>query len=497
MITTNLTKFTIKYTIVTITLLLTTNHDNSYASVKSAFNLYQNSKDKDRDKKIAHELIDGNYYFSAIPFINTYLESSNEVDAELENDIETLVIKTGTMAVLNLDEKKLESFNIPSISLILGTRLFNKGQNNRAYEILSRIPEQHTFSGEAALIKGTIRNLERRNIEAIELYNQCVKKTIDMESSSKGDKLKRYYSYIKETCIIRTARLNIEEKNYDEALKTYEQIDKRSYKWPYILLDQAWANYYLNDYNRTLGLTVTYKSPLLESYFFPEAEVLTALSYYNLCLWDDALKVVDHFYDSYQPKAQALKDILGQNKNSHTYFLDLYYSDAETREALNPFIRNLITQTRKQVKFNLDLASLKGAKTELSTLRKLKNKNKFTESLENNLDATINFISAKINYYIKKEIFNFINEIHKHSFSMFNLKLELLSKKREDIYNPKLAEQGRSRGAVKNVQRKSSQYFFDFNGSFWADELGDYSFGLNSACPQSTENKVADIKGTL
>lgn len=464
--------------------------NQAHPSAKSAYAFYQKDKTKNRDKKIAHELIDGSYYFSAIPYINNYLDSNSEIDAELEADIETLVLKTGTMAILNLDEKKLEKFRIPSISLILGTRLFNKDQNKKAYEILSQIPETHQFSAEGSLIRGTIRNMERKNIEALNLYQLCVKKAMAQESNAKNDKLKRYYNYLRETCLIRTARVKVEDKKYDDALLIYAQIDKRSYKWPYIIMDQAWAHYYLKDYNRTLGLATTFKSPLLESYFFPESEVLTALSYYNLCLWDDSLKVVDHFYDFYQPKALALKDILGKNKTSDTYFLDLYYADEKTRTNLNPFIRNLITQTRKQVKFNLDLASLKSAKEELQLLKRLKNKNAFTESLEGNLLATINFISAKINFYIKKEIFVFINEIHKHSYSMFNLKLELLSKKRDEIYNAKaLAESARDRGSDKNLVRKSDQYFFDFNGSFWADELGDYSFGLQSACKILTSDK--------
>jgi tetratricopeptide (TPR) repeat protein len=460
----------------------------TYATVKEAFEISKNDKSKNKNKKIAHELIDAGFYFSAIPFINNYLEENNEIDNELEEDIETLVLKTGTMAVLNLEEKKLENFSIPSISLILGTRLFNKDQLDKAYTILSRIPETHKFSIEAGLIKGTIKNLQGKRIEASNFYDQCLKKAAQQESSISGEKLKRYYTYLKETCTIRMARVKLEDKKYEEALEIYERIDKRSYKWPYILMDKAWAHYYLKDYNRSIGLTVTYKSPLLESYFFPESEVLMALSYYNLCLWDDSLKVVDHFYDYYQPKADALKDILGQNKMSDTYFLDLYYADPKTRENLNPFIRNLITQTRKQVKFNLDLSSLSAAKSELLLLKKLKNKNDFTQNLEENIDSTIKFISAKINYYIKKEIFTFINEIHKHSFSMFNLKLELLSKKREDIYNTKLDKKSeRDRGSENNVNRKANQYFFDFNGSFWADELGDYSFGLQSQCKPETQ----------
>ncbi|MDD4976710.1 MAG: hypothetical protein PHY93_20310, partial [Bacteriovorax sp.] len=140
--------------LVTIILLATLVMGNyAHATAKAAFELSQNDKSKDKNKKIAHELIDGGFYFSAIPYINNYLEDHVEIDAQLENDIETLVVKTGTMAVLNLEEKKLEKFSIPSISLILGTRLFNKEQYEKAYEILSRIPETHKFAIEANLMK--------------------------------------------------------------------------------------------------------------------------------------------------------------------------------------------------------------------------------------------------------------------------------------------------------------------------------------------------------
>lgn len=460
-----------------------------YASVRTANDINQKDKTKDKNKNIAHQLIIAKFYFSAIPFINQYLEHNTEIDAELEQDIETLVIQTGSVAVLNLDESKLDHFKIPSILLVHGTRLFNKGQYAKAYEVLSKIPDSHQFSIESSLIRGTIRNLDRKLIEAESHYQNCIVKAQRYENDIKVEKMQRYYTYLKETCIIRNARIKMEEKKYQEALDIYSQIDKRSYKWPYILMDKAWAAYYMGDYNRSIGISITYKSPLLESYFFPEAEVLMALSYYNLCLWDDAMKVINHFNEVYKPRTEALKEILGKNRNSNNYFLDLYYAEPEKRENLNPFIRNLITQTRKQVKFNLDLNSLKAAKEELVLLKKLKNQDDFTISLENNIESTINFISAHINYYIKKEIFNFINEIHKHTYSMFNLKLELLSKKRDDLYDvsKNSSKNSRDRGSSANLNQKSDQYFFDFNGSFWADELGDYSFGLPSQCKKESK----------
>ncbi len=465
--------------------------NNSQASVKEAYKIHQNHKSNYKNKTIAHALIDGEYYFSAIPYINKYLEDQTNIDKELEEDIETLVVKTGTMAVLNLEEEKLKKFNIPSIHLILGTRLFQSEKYKESFEIISKIPANHKFSVEAELIKGSIKDLAGNNQEALAYYRQCHKKADANKSNGKLDKLKRYYTYLEETCLIREARLEIKNKNYQKSIELYDKIDKRSYKWPYTIIEKSWAHYYLNDYNRSLGLLTTYKSPLLSSYFFPEAEVLTALSYYNLCLYDDSLVVVDHYYDFYRPKSLALKEILNANKNSKTYFLDLYYAEASTRENLNPFIRNLITQTRKQVKFNLDLSSLKNAKDELALIKRLKNQNEFTKLLEVNLNETIKFISSRMNYYIKKEIYQFITDIHRHSYSMFNLKLELLSQKRNQIYNPKKKED-RDRGDERNVKRTAYQYFYNFNGSFWADELGDYSFGLESNCkkPEAPSNEV-------
>lgn len=200
------------------------------ASAKSANDVFLKEKGREKNKLIAHELIDGEFYFSAIPFINNYLEDNNQVDTELENDIETLVIKTGSIAILNLEDKRLEKFTSPSISLILGTRLFNKEQYKKAYEVLNNIPEDHKFAIESALIKGTIKNLERKNIEALMFYEACIKKAKKNEDDLKNEKLKKYYNYLFETCMIRTARLKMEEKKYTEAVEIYDQIDKRSYK---------------------------------------------------------------------------------------------------------------------------------------------------------------------------------------------------------------------------------------------------------------------------
>ena len=109
----------------------------------------------------------------------------------------------------------------------------------------------------------------------------------------------------------------------------------------------------------TLGLLVTYRSPLMSSYFFPEAEVLSSLSYFRLCLWGDSLKLIDQYYNVYRPHSDALKAILLKNKRSYTYFLKLLLAPIKENEDMNPFVRNLMTQMKSGVSWKKGLSRRK------------------------------------------------------------------------------------------------------------------------------------------
>ena len=86
-------------------------------------------------------------------------------------------------------------------------------------------------------------------------------------------------------------------------------------------------------------------------------------------------------------------------------------------------------------------------------------------------------------------MYKFINETHKLSKDMFNLKLEVLAKQRDLVYKRESLQTQRARGSDKNVERKPYQEQWEFNNAFWADELGDYSFGLESNCKVKTQRK--------
>ena len=84
--------------------------------------------------------------------------------------------------------------------------------------------------------------------------------------------------------------------------------------------------------------------------------------------------------------------------------------------------------------------------------------------------------------YVKKNIFNALRDMRKALQHMSYMKLEILSIKKDLIYDNANTVESRSRGDISYLKRSEKQYFWSFNGEFWADELGDYVFALRSEC---------------
>lgn len=475
-----------QYTLISILGLAHINSNLMAFDIERLEKVEQRLSGDKRDYIMTKELMRQKAYFAAIPYAAEFILGQSKWPNDFEKVLESLVLKTGPHSFAGLPAKILSSKKSASLSFVLGHSLFNKKDYKGAYKVLSKIPKGNRFKAEALFIQASSFNLLKNHQPAVKKYEECRELTSELASKAKHEKLERYYQILNEQCQIHIARLKYRKKNYKQALKEYDKIDKNSYLWPYLLLEKAWAYYYLEDPNRTLGLLVTYRSPLLSSYFMPESEVLTALAYHKLCLWDDSLKVIDQYYNVYKDRSDDLKNILIPHKNSDTYFLKMMLSPIEKIEEANPFIRNLLTQVRKRVKYSVDLVNFKKSQEELKKWMALKGHTELTKKISKQVHYQVGWRTKQLNHYIKKQMFNFINEIHRFSYEMFNIRLEALSSKRDEIYRSTVAdeENKRTRGSEKNVNRLSTEHFYTFTGEFWADELGDYSFGLKSQCEE-------------
>ena len=441
-------------------------------------------------EKMTSAFFQSGHSFSAAYFITLYLNAGLTWNDEMERLLLRLFLQNGSLSFIDLKDSAVRRYQklSPTILFIFGSRFFEQKRYGSSIKLLRKIPDSHILAAEKFFILGAAYGLNKKYKKAHGYYEKCREYAKREEGDADKEALKIYFSFVGESCMIHRARLFYEQKKYQKSLNIYDKISKVSYLWPYTLLEKAWSHYKLKNYNRTLGLLATYKSPIMENYFFPEGDVLRALSYVQMCYWEDVKTVVDE-YNTQVSKSDRLKRILLKYRNSDTWFVKEAVRTIKKRSTKEkPFVEGLMIQIRKKVKFNRDMSAWIRLKKELGHVRRIPNA-LVRERLVAGLKENFVLRTKYLNYYIKEQMFHFLNEMNKFSQEMLIVNVEVASVARLDFYSKKKTSSKRRLGSLWNVERTSRQQLYSFNGEFWADELGDYSFALKSKCGKGERDK--------
>ena len=281
-------------------------------------------------------------------------------------------------------------------------------------------------------------------------------------------------------CTVGIARNLFTKGKYSAAEQAYLDVEKSSLVWPEILFDEAWTSFYLKKYNRTLGKLVTYKSPFFLHIFNPEIEVLEAMTYLHMCLWGDARTSVDKFYQKYEKQSVRIKSFLKRKGRNYKGFFELARLSMKKsvggNSLLNKMLKNL---TYDPAYIELNDIYERGLR-EIQYVKKLK-RGRFKNVLLSNLKDVLFLQRDLIGAYIRKGLRVLHYKVQQTFEHMSYIKLEVIRHKKEQIYSA-VTNKDRERGDVQYLKRSDKQYFWTFNGEFWADELGDYVFALRSEC---------------
>ena len=433
--------------------------------------------------KIASTFFQSGHTFSSAYFLTTHLNAGLPWSEEREKLLLRVFLQMGPLSFVNLKNSVVRRYykSSPTIRFIFGSRFFEEQQYVKSIKLLQGIPSSHILAAETFFVLGASYGLNKRYKKAHQYYQKCSEYAKREEGNADKEALKVYFSFVGESCVIHRGRLFYEQRDYDQSLEMYKQIPKISYLWPYTLIEKAWVHYQRKNYNRTLGLLATYKSPIMQNYFFPEGDVLSALSYVRMCYWEDVKRVVDA-YKVQVERSEELKRILVQYRDSDTWFFkEAVRSIKKRQRGGRPFVDGLMIQIKKKVKFNRDMSAWIALKKELERVRRIPHaliRGRLSTGLRENLALRTKYL----NYYVKEQMFHFLNEMNRFSQEMLIVNIEAASVARSDFYSKRRKSSKRALGSLWNVERGSMQQLYSFNGEFWADELGDYSFALKSKC---------------
>ena len=432
--------------------------------------------------KVAAGLINEGLYFTSIPYIKEFLSrggARNNKDVDLL--IDQVITQVGVRQFEVLPNAVLNRSNAPTIKYILAKKSFRKGDYQKALNYLNgTIPREHPSKPVALLLEGTIFSILKKPKSSVAAFKDCISESKTQMNRASSDNRLRQLAINRDYCTVGIARAEFAGKDFESANSSYLDLPKDSYVWPEILFEEAWNSFYLRDYNRTLGKLVTYNAPILNFIFNPETEVLKSLTYMELCLFDDAKKVVDDFYNKYQEDTLSVKKFLGKYGKDYKYYYLLAKSTLNGKRSGNRLLNTLMDNVLRDAAYRELVDSFNLGRDEIQkvkSMRSAKMRKVFSANLRESLLLQRDMIGA----YVRKTLHLNMDHLDKSFEGMTYIKLEVLGRRKKQLY---YSEQpfNRARGDVKYLKRSDKQYFWTFNGEFWADELGDYVFSLRSEC---------------
>lgn len=455
----------------------------AFASYNSAEAIYgKGTISLSGERKTIIELVNSGYYFSAVPWMKNFLVKNNKtLDKDLESAFDKMIYVTGVKPFETLPEEILSRSRSGNIRYILAKRLFKRNQANEALAELNKVNGDHPAYPYVAHMKGTIYSALSKFNEAETQFKDCIR-TSESESKDTDSRLqKNQFLLNRDYCIAGFARAQFANKKFQNAELNYLDIQKTSFVWPEILFEEAWTSYYLKNYNRTLGKLVTYKAPVFDFVFKPEVEILKSLTYLKMCLYEDAKKTADDFYSELFQPSKELRSFLNSRGKDYKYFYNLMADHETNKLAPLPIIDSILNSIEKEGAF----LEMKGAFTsaigEYNKLRK-ERASGFRSNLMKNLKIVLDEYRTVLGAYVRSGMVSKYAELYAAFEGMSYIKLEILALRKEKLYKTDAPSKGKKRGDVKYIERNDKQYFWTFNGEFWADELGDYVFALRSEC---------------
>ncbi|MAZ48296.1 MAG: hypothetical protein CME65_07015 [Halobacteriovoraceae bacterium] len=429
-----------------------------------------------KEKRILLELVDEGYYFSALPLMKEHLTtSSRDLDLAMERALSKIIATVGVKQFETLPSRYLARSSSQNMRYINAKKLMREQKYADAIRLLKGIRKNHPISPYAYNMLGSIYSIEKSYANASVAFRDCIGVSNARINVNRSDRLKLNRDY----CLAGLARNKFGAADYNDSDLLYLDIPKSSPVWPEILFEEAWNSYYQKNYNRSLGKLVTYKAPVFEHVFNPEIEVLNALTYLRLCLYQDARNISDDFYAKYIDDAKKLRAYLRKYRTNYDFYYDLVSRYEQSRYAPSELMATLFKSISREQVYEDMKSQLKGAIYEYRRIKGQRD-NRFKRYVIQNLQEAIGAQKTILGSFIRSKLTSHYAQLFRAFEGMSYIKLEVLAQKKAKLYS--FEKDNRSRGDIKYIQRNEKQYFWDFNGEFWADELGDYVFALKSEC---------------
>jgi tetratricopeptide (TPR) repeat protein len=335
----------------------------------------------------------------------------------------------------------------------------------------------------ARFLEGLVAYAQGQGQPAVESFKDVVRLTNPRRGRAPDRRLR-------ELAFLQLARIHYEHKQNRYAIFYYDKMPWGGESWLEGLWEASYAHYRIGDYEKALGNLLTLQSPYFRDQWFPESWILKAIIYYENCRYPEARAILEEFHRNHEGVFAELERITARKTAPGAFFDVLAEAERKGGEGA-PLTRRLMTVARtdrtvKQlddtiVEVDREVAELQ---TGSSGLREAFRGSPLGRELRDRLQRERSRLVDEAGARARAKLEYERDALRDLLQQALRIKIEVARNEREAL------ELALSRGERVDVVRKyrysvavsDEHLYWPYDGEFWRDELGTYTYTLTKGC---------------
>jgi tetratricopeptide (TPR) repeat protein len=288
---------------------------------------------------------------------------------------------------------------------------------------------------------------------------------------------------LREVAFLQLARIHYQHRQNRYAIFYYGKMPWGGERWLEGLWEASYAHYRIGDYEKTLGNLLTLQSPYFGDEYFPESYVLKAIVYYENCRYPEARQVLDQFSRIYDPVYEELVRITGGRRTPDgdwELVRDAGRGQGAARKVAKVALSDQDVRRLAESIAEMEREADVGLGRRRPEFRDSALGKELAERLRTDRAALVAEAGARARAKLELER----DGLRQLLAQALRIQIEVSRKEREAL------EGSLATGSQVEVVRdlkyshavSDEHLYWPYEGEFWRDELGTYSYTLTKGC---------------
>ncbi|HZZ84939.1 MAG TPA: adventurous gliding motility protein GltC [Anaeromyxobacteraceae bacterium] len=338
-------------------------------------------------------------------------------------------------------------------------------------------------AAQARFVEGLVRYAEGDQPAALESFKEVVRLTNPRRGPAADPRLRAL-------AFLQLARIHYEHRQNRYAIFYYDRLPLGGEGWLEGLWESSYAHYRIGDYEKALGNLITLQSSYFKDEYFPESYVLKAIIYYENCRFPEAREILEGFAREWGPLQAELAKLAARPGPPEALYRAFAEAGAGPDRAMSRRVVKAALADRNVRRLDLALRAVdQQAGPGLGRRSAAFRDSELGRHLQATLASARARLGAEAGARLRQQLEAERDSLRDLLQQALRIRIEVTRREREALEASLATGQ---RPDVTRAYRYSTavsdeHLYWPYDGEFWRDELGSYTYTLTRGCREAPE----------